>query len=281
MTAPVLSLHAVREAVRRALAEDVGRGDLTTRWIARPSDRAGGAITAQGRGVLAGVPVVQEVFRQLDPRVRVAAGKSEGAAVKPGDVLARISGPAAAVLTGERTALNFLGLLSGVATATAEFVRAVAGTRAGIYDTRKTDPGLRRLVKYAVAAGGGCNHRMGLYDAILIKDNHIALAGSLTEAVRRVRAGSRKRLPVEVEAESLAQVREALAAGAEIILLDNLGPADLRAALKLTHGRAETEVSGEMNLAKSRAAARLGVDRISVGALTHSSRWLPMHLELE
>jgi nicotinate-nucleotide pyrophosphorylase (carboxylating) len=278
---PYLSPAAVTEAVRRALAEDVGRGDITTRWIARASDRARGAISAQAEGVVAGVPVVKEVYRQLDPRVTVTAVAPEGAAVKPGDVLVTLAGPAAPILTGERTALNFLGLLSGIATATAHYVRAVRGTRTGIYDTRKTAPGLRRLVKYAVAAGGGCNHRMGLYDAVLIKDNHIALAGSLTEAVRRVRAGARRRLPVEVEAENLRQVREALAAGVEIILLDNLSPAQLKQALALTRGRVETEVSGDMDPAKSRAAAKFGVDRISVGALTHSSRWLPMHMEFK
>jgi nicotinate-nucleotide pyrophosphorylase (carboxylating) len=278
---PILPRQAVRDAVRRALNEDVSRGDITTRWIARPSDRARGVITAQATGVLAGVPVVQEVFRQLAACVCVRAGKPEGAAVKPGDVLAVISGPAAPVLTGERTALNFLGLLSGVATAASRFVAAVHGTRTGIYDTRKTPPGLRRLVKYAVAVGGGRNHRLGLYDAVLIKDNHIALAGTVTEAVRRVRTGTRSRLPIEVEAENLDQVREALAAGAEIILLDNLGPADLRRALAMTRGRAQTEVSGDMDPDRSRAAALLGVDRVSAGALTHSCRWLAMHLELE
>lgn len=276
-----LPTHAVAETVKRALAEDVGRGDITTRWIARPSDRVRGVITAQAEGVLAGVPVVREVYRRLDPRVRVKAGRAEGAVVKPDDVLATLAGPAAAVLTGERTALNFLGLLSGIASLTFRYVQAVKGTQTGVYDTRKTAPGLRRLVKYAVAAGGGRNHRIGLYDGILIKDNHIALAGSLTEAVRRARAGSKGRLPIEVEAENLDQVREALEAGADILLLDNLNTADLIRALNIARGRVQTEVSGDMDLDKTRAAAKLGVNRISVGALTHSARWLAMHLELE
>jgi nicotinate-nucleotide pyrophosphorylase (carboxylating) len=282
MPRPVhVPLEAVEDAVTRALAEDIGAGDVTTRAIARAGDRVRAEITAQATGVLAGVPLVQAVYRRLDRRVRVRPLRREGAAVRSGDPLAAVSGPAAAILTGERTALNFLGLLSGLATAAARYARALRGTGAAVYDTRKTAPGLRRLAKYAIAVGGGRNHRFGLYDGILIKDNHIRLAGSLTEAVRRVRARYGRRLPVEVEAENLDQVLEALAAKAEIILLDNLSPAQLKRALALIHGRAETEVSGAMDLPATRAAARLGVDRISVGALTHSSPWLPLHLEFE
>lgn len=273
--------EAVEEAVTRALAEDLGAGDVTTRAVARPSDRVRGVITAQAAGVLAGLPLVQAVYRRLDRRVRVRPLRREGAEVRSGDPLAAVSGPAAPILSGERTALNFLGLLSGVATAAARYARAVRGTRTRIYDTRKTAPGLRHLVKYAVAVGGGCNHRFGLYDAVLIKDNHIRLAGSLTEAVRRVRKRLGRHFPVEVEAENLDQVLEAIAAQADLILLDNLSPARLRRAVALIRGRAETEVSGAMDLPAARAAARLGVDRISVGALTHSSPWLPLHLEFE
>lgn len=269
----------LRRCVRAALAEDVGRGDLTTRAVARPGDRVRGVITAQAAGIAAGLPAVREVFRQLDPRVRVRGG-SEGARVRPGTVLAWIEGPARAVLTGERTALNFFGLLSGIATQTDRWLRA-AGPRSPIFDTRKTPPGLRRLAKYAVAVAGGRNHRLGLFDAVLIKDNHLRLAGSVGEAVRRVRRRRGRRLPVEVEAETLAQVEEALAAGAERILLDNLPPRTLRRAVARIGRRAEIEVSGRVTPAAARRAAALGVDRISVGALTHSAPWLAMHLELE
>jgi nicotinate-nucleotide pyrophosphorylase (carboxylating) len=271
----------VAEAVRRALAEDIGTGDVTTRAIARDHDRVRGIISAQAAGVVAGLPVAQEVFRQLDARTRFRRLCPEGASVRRGTALAEIYGPAAAVLTGERTALNFLGLLSGIATATRNFVRALGRTQARVYDTRKTPPGLRRLAKYAVAAGGGNNHRAGLYDAVLIKDNHIRLAGGLAEAVRRARRAARGRLPIEVEAENLNEVREALEAGADIILLDNMPASRLRRAVALARGRAVLEVSGGLRLPQARAAARLGVDRISIGALTHSSPWLPLHLELE
>jgi nicotinate-nucleotide pyrophosphorylase (carboxylating) len=276
-----LPKNIVIEAVKRALAEDVGAGDITTQWIVRTGDHMQGVISAQAEGVVAGVPLVQEVFRQLSPKVSVKPMCPEGRKVKPGDALVRISGPAAPVLTGERTALNFLGMLSGMATQTRHYVEAVAGTSAKIYDTRKTPPGLRVLAKYAVAAGGGTNHRMGLYDAVLIKDNHIGLAGTLADAVYRIRARMRKKVEVEVEAETLAQVREALAVKAEAILLDNMPLMQLREALRLINHQAVVEVSGSVKLAEVRTIAHLGVDRISVGALTHSAPWLAMHLEWE
>jgi nicotinate-nucleotide pyrophosphorylase (carboxylating) len=271
----------ITDMVARALAEDVGFGDITTRAITREKDAMRGSITAQAPGVVAGIPLVREVFRQLDARVKVEPVTADGTKVKPGQELVRLVGPAGAILTGERTALNFLGMLSGMATLTHRYVEAVAGTSTKIYDTRKTPPGLRLLSKYAVAAGGGTNHRIGLFDAILIKDNHIGLAGSVTQAVIRMRAHDRKHLPVEVEAETLSQVEEALAIKAEVILLDNMSFAHLRDAVKLINHRAEVEVSGSVPLAAVRTIAHLGVDRISVGALTHSAPWLPMHLEWE
>jgi nicotinate-nucleotide pyrophosphorylase (carboxylating) len=271
----------ITDIVAQALAEDVGTGDITTRAIARERDAMRGSISAQAPGVVAGLPLVREVFRQLDAKVKVEPVVEDGTKVKPGDELVRLSGPAAAILTGERTALNFLSMLSGMATATNRYVEAVAGTSTKIYDTRKTPPGLRLLAKYAVAAGGGINHRLGLFDAVLIKDNHIGLAGSVMEAVIRMRSHDRKHLPVEVEAETLLQVQEALDAKAEVILLDNMPFVQLRGAVKLINRRAEVEVSGSVPLAEVRSIAHLGVDRISVGALTHSAPWLPMHLEWE
>ena len=276
-----LSKPIITRIVKRALAEDLGPGDLTTRSIARASDRMRGAISAQAVGVVAGIPLVVEVFRQLDPRVNVIGVRADGTSVAPGDELVKISGPAAPILFGERTALNFLGMLSGIATLTARYVRAVVGNKTKIFDTRKTPPGLRLLAKYAVAAGGGSNHRIGLFDGILIKDNHIGLAGSVTEAVRRAGKSNRRRMPVEVETENLDQVQEALDAGAEIILLDNMNLKQLQRAVALIGGRAEIEVSGSVDLMAVKSISALGVDRISVGALTHSAPWLPMHLEWE
>lgn len=276
-----LSPRLIADVVKQALKEDVGPGDVTTNAIAKPHDTARGAVLAQAKGVIAGVPLAQEVYRQLSSRVKITVLKKDGSRVKPGDAVLRLAGPAAPILTGERTALNFLGLMSGTATRTAEFADAVGKSRSKIYDTRKTPPGLRALVKYAVLAGGGCNHRLGLYDAVLIKDNHIRLAGSVTEAIQRVRTRTNGRLPIEVEAENLAQVMEALDARADIILLDNLDHGQLKQAVRLIRRQALTEVSGGVNFFSARRAAALGVDRISVGALTHSAPWLSLHLELE
>ncbi len=277
----VLSKKAMSEAVKHALAEDVGSGDITTQGIARSGDTIAGYIAAQADGVVAGIPVVEEVFRQLHKQIKIVVRKKDGAPVRSQDVILRIQGPALPILTGERTALNFLGMLSGVASVTRTYVDAIKGSKTEVLDTRKTTPGLRRLVKYAVAIGGGRNHRMGLYDAVLIKDNHIALAnGSITEAIQRVRKHSEKRMLLEVEAETLEQVREAVEAGVDIILLDNLSGRALRQAVACVKGRALIEVSGSISLSSAKVAAGLGVDRISVGALTHSVAWLPVHLEL-
>jgi len=262
---------AILDAIRRALAEDIGPGDVTTDWIVPPDAAMKGQVIAKQAGVAAGLDVAQAVYTTLDERVRFEACVPEGANVANRQVLARVSGPARALLTGERTALNFVGRMSGIATLTRQFVDAVAGTRAIILDTRKTAPGLRAVDKLAVRRGGGQNHRAGLYDMILIKDNHIDFAGSLVEAVRRARlaAGS---LEIEVETRTLEDVRAALAVGVERILLDNMTPEMMRQAVEMTAGRARLEASGNVNLSNVRQVAETGVDFISIGALTHSAR---------
>jgi nicotinate-nucleotide pyrophosphorylase (carboxylating) len=219
------------ELVRRALAEDVGRGDVTTQATIAPGTRSSARLVARQAGVVAGLPVAALTFAQLDPNVQFDTLTPDGSAVEAGTTLARVTGDAAALLTAERTALNFLGRLSGIATLAAQCAAAVAGTQARIVDTRKTTPGLRLLEKYAVRMGGARNHRAGLDDGILIKDNHIAAAGSLTLAVERARAHASHLLKIEVECESEAQVREAIAAGADAILLDNMTPDQLRSAV--------------------------------------------------
>ncbi len=262
---------AILDAIRRALAEDIGPGDVTTDWIVPPEAAMQGQVIAKQAGVVAGLDVAQAVYALLDARIAFESCVPEGAWVLDRQLLARVSGPARALLTGERTALNFLGRMSGIATLTRQFVDAVSGTKAVILDTRKTAPGLRALDKLAVHRGGGQNHRAGLYDMILIKDNHIDFAGSLVEAVRRARlaAGS---LEIEVETRTLEDVRAALAVGVERILLDNMTPEMMRQAVELTAGQARLEASGNVSLSNVRQVAETGVDFISIGALTHSAR---------
>jgi nicotinate-nucleotide pyrophosphorylase (carboxylating) len=274
-----VSVQVIDEVVARALAEDVGAGDLTTAATVDAGASARALITQKAPGVVFGLEVTEATFRALDPDVRTWRLAPEGEWREGGPVL-RIEGDARSLLSAERTALNFLGRLSGVATLTARYVREVAGTGARILDTRKTTPGLRALEKAAVAAGGATNHRAGLYDAILIKENHAALAGGVGEAVRRARAAAPD-LPLEVEARTLAEVEEALAAGAPRILLDNMSVAELRAAVRHVGGRAELEASGGLTLETLREAAASGVDFISVGALTHSAMALDFSLILE
>ena len=275
------SLRRVQELIDRALAEDAGARDATTAALVPPGVRARARIEQRAEGVLAGLDVAEAVFRRVDPSLRWRAHADEGA-WRAGGLAAEIAGPAAAVLTGERVALNFLGRLSGVATAAARFVAAVEGTGARILDTRKTTPGLRALEKRAVATGGAGNHRAGLYDAILVKENHAALAGGVGEATRRALAAARATgLAVEIECATLAEVDDALAAGAERLLLDNMGPDELRAAVGRARGRARTEASGGVTLESVRAIAETGVDFVSVGALTHSAPSLDFSLELE
>lgn len=269
------------EAVNIALKEDVGTGDITTSRTADKNKKAKGVIYAQADGVLAGMPLVKHIFQQLDKKVRFIPYKQDGETVKKGMALCMLQGPAAPILTGERTALNFLGLLSGIATKTAQFVYMVKGTSTVILDTRKTIPGLRHLVKYAVAAGGGVNHRFGLYDAILIKDNHIEMAGSITNAIKAIRQKGNRKITIEVEVESLTQVQEALENKADILLLDNFKLTGLRKAVKLIGKKAKTEISGGVTLQSLKTYAQLGVDGISVGAITHSAHWMPIYLEFE
>ena len=264
-----LDPSSYREIVRRALAEDACRDDVTTRATIPAAQRATGDLIANGACVLAGVDVAVEAFVQLDPGAEVDRRRRDGDRCAAGELIFRITGRAAALLGAERTALNFLQRMSGTATLTRRIVDAAAG-RVAIFDTRKTTPTLRVLEKHAVRAGGGASHRAALDDGILIKDNHIRIAGSVTEAVRRGRIAGRG-LPVEVEAQSLGEVDEAVAAGADIILLDNLSLADVRTAVDRIAGRARVEVSGGVTLERVAELAATGADRISVGALTHSA----------
>jgi nicotinate-nucleotide pyrophosphorylase (carboxylating) len=270
---------AYRELVRRALAEDFGWGDVTTEALVDRQRRARGLIVARSPCVIAGLDVAAEAFRQLDPGIAVTVRHGDGSRCEAGTTVAELLGQAAALLTSERTALNFLQRLSGIATLTRQFVDAAAG-RITILDTRKTTPLLRVLEKYAVRAGGGVNHRSGLDDGILIKDNHIELVGSVTDAVARMRRANRE-MPIEVEAESLEQVDEALRAGAETILLDNLSTPDIIEAVRRCRGRAKTEISGGVTLGRLPELAGTGADYVSIGALTHSAPAVDLSLDIE
>jgi nicotinate-nucleotide pyrophosphorylase (carboxylating) len=274
MTATVIS-----DVVARALAEDVGDGDVTTLATVPEQTRARATITQKAPGVVFGLELAEETFRSLDAAIEFERLVEEGVWRERGPVL-RLEGSARAVLTAERTALNFLQRLSGVATMTARCVKAIEGTGARILDTRKTTPGLRALEKAAVAAGGGTNHRAGLYDAILIKENHAAIAGGVGEAVRRARARAPE-LPLEVECRTLAEVDEALDAGARRLLLDNMTAEQLRGAVAHVDGRAELEASGGVTLKTLREIAGTGVQFVSVGALTHSAPALDLSLILQ
>jgi nicotinate-nucleotide pyrophosphorylase (carboxylating) len=274
-----LPASAYRDVVARALAEDIGPGDLTTGAIVPPSMRASGVLVARQTCVVAGLEVAREVFAQVSDAVVFTARKADGDLCAPDDILAEVAGPAASLLAGERTALNFLQRLSGIATLTRRYVDA-AGGRLSVLDTRKTTPGLRGLEKYAVRCGGGVNHRTALYDGILIKDNHIRLAGSIAEAVTRVRARG-STAPIEVEAQSLREVDDALAAGADIIMLDNLSDEEMRQAVAAIDGAARIEISGRVTLERMPALAALGADCVSVGALTHSAPAADISLEMD
>jgi len=276
-----LSAQAVAEVVAGALHEDVGAGDRTTEALVPRGAHCRARLFIEELGVVCGMPVASEVFAALDPAVSLVPLLAEGALIdSPPTAVADISGPARAVLTGERIALNLVARLSGVATLTRRYVDAVAGTGATILDTRKTTPGLRALEKYAVRCGGGANHRLGLHDAILVKENHLRIAGGITAAATAL-AGRADGVQVEVEAETQAQVEEALAAGISWILLDNMTPAEVGAAVALVDGRAELEASGGITLDNVRSYAETGVDFISIGALTHSARSLHVSLEVE
>ncbi len=268
----------ILESICRALDEDIQAGDVTTDSIVDLDATLRGQIVAKQSGVIAGLPVAEAVFHALEPRINFEAKVQDGEQVTNRAVLAEVDGAARALLTGERTALNFLGRMSGIATLTRKFVEAVSGTNAKILDTRKTAPGLRTTDKLAVRVGGGCNHRIGLFDMVLIKDNHIDFAGSIKSAVERVRATG-TRLEIEVEARTLQDVREALDLGVERILLDNMTVDVMRQAVALTNGRARLEASGNVTLETVASIAQTGVDFISVGALTHSVKVFDMSLE--
>ena len=281
MTTPLEPLDAgmYREIVRRALAEDFGWGDVTTETVIDRNQKAKAVMLAKAPCVIAGLDVASEAFRQMDPAIVITVNRQDGDRCQPGTVVAEYRGYAAAMLTAERTALNFLQRLSGIATLTRQFVDA-AGGRITILDTRKTTPLLRALEKYAVRVGGGSNHRSGLDDGILIKDNHIRLAGGVATAVTRMRKGNRE-MPTEVEAQSLEQVDEALEAGADIVLLDNLSTPDITEAVRRCRGRAKTEISGGVTLARMRELADTGADYVSIGALTHSAPSIDVSFEIE
>ena len=266
------------DCINRALEEDLGSGDVTTDSIVPAGASLRGRIIAKQDGIVAGLAVANEVFRSLNQTITFEAKVDEGSKVRRGAVLAELNGNARALLTGERTALNFLGRMSGIATLTRQFVDAIANTKTTILDTRKTAPGLRTLDKLAVQLGGGQNHRTGLFDMVLIKDNHIDFVGSITAAVERVRA-SGTGLPIEVETRTLENVREALQLGVERILLDNMSPETMLAAVKMADGRAKLEASGNVTLENVLEVAQTGVDYISVGALTHSPRVFDVSLE--
>jgi nicotinate-nucleotide pyrophosphorylase (carboxylating) len=274
--------QSVEDVVARALAEDVGPGDLTAEALVDPGRRARARIEQKEPGVLYGLDAAQAVFRRLDPLVQWRPIQAEGVWSKEAPVtVVELEGDARALLTGERVALNFLGHLSGIATLTASCVYALRGSGVEILDTRKTTPGLRLLEKRAVAAGGGRNHRMGLYDAILVKDNHIALAGGVGEATRRALARRPHGCPIEVECRTPADVEEALAAGADHLLLDNMDPAELRRAVEVAAGRAKLEASGGVTPETLREVAAAGVQFVSLGALTHSAPALDLSMTLE
>lgn len=274
-------MEIVREIVQRALAEDVGFGDLTSDSIVRENDITQGTILSRADGVVAGLSFAAEVFRQVDERISFELVVHDGERVSNGTVIARISGPARGVLTGERVALNLLQQLSGVATMTRRIVDQIGDNHARLLDTRKTVPGLRALQRYAVRVGGGSNHRFNLFDGVLIKENHITVAGGITPAIQRARSAIGPMTKIEVEVETLDGLDEALAAGADMILLDNMTPETLRQAVERTKGRVPLEASGDISEETAAAVAATGVDYFSSGALTHSARALNLSLLLE
>lgn len=275
-----LPVTLVAKAVAEALAEDLGlAGDITTDSTIPPGTLARAMLAARKPGVISGLKVAEAAFRALDSGVGFTPLVADGTRVAPGTVTAEIAGPARALLTAERVALNFMGRMSGIATLTRTYVDRIAGTRASIVDTRKTTPGLRAFEKYAVRCGGGMNHRVGLFDAVLIKDNHIVAAGGVSEAIAAARARAGHMVKIEVEVDTLAQLEVALTHRIDAVLLDNMTPAQLAKAVAMVGGRVLTEASGGVNLDTVRAIAESGVDLISVGALTHSAPVLDLGLD--
>lgn len=280
MSGPPLLRIMLEPLVRNALLEDLGRaGDLTTDAIVPVEARVETALVARQPGLIAGLDLARLAFELIDRGIDISIAKADGAAVAPGDLIATVSGPARGILTAERVALNFLGHLSGIASATASIVAAIKGTKAQIVCTRKTTPGLRAVEKYAVRMGGGHNHRFGLDDAVLIKDNHVAIAGSVTEALKRARQNVGHLVKIELEVDSLEQLAEALDIGVDAVLLDNMGPEMLAKAVAMVAGRAITEASGRVTPQTAPAIAASGVDLISIGWLTHSAAVLDIGLD--
>ena len=280
LAGPSLPTLMLEPLVRAALLEDLGRaGDLTTDAIVPATARAETALVARQAGVVAGLDLTSLAFRLVDPAIEITIERPDGTRLAPGDLVATIAGPARGMLTAERVALNFLGHLSGVASATATLVEAVRGHKARICCTRKTMPGLRAVQKYAVRVGGGVNHRFGLDDAVLIKDNHVAVAGGIGAAIRAARAGTGHLVKIEVEVDTLAQLEEALAVGIDAVLLDNMKPDELAKAVRMIDGRAIAEASGRITPATAPAIAAAGVDLISAGWLTHSASVLDIGLD--
>ena len=280
LAGPSLPTLMLEPLVRAALLEDLGRaGDLTTDAIVPATARAETALVARQAGVVAGLDLTSLAFRLVDPAIEIKIERPDGTRLAPGDLVATIAGPARGMLTAERVALNFLGHLSGVASATATLVEAVRGHKARICCTRKTMPGLRAVQKYAVRVGGGVNHRFGLDDAVLIKDNHVAVAGGVGAAIRAARAGTGHLVKIEVEVDTLAQLEEALAVGIDAVLLDNMKPDELAKAVRMIDGRAIAEASGRITPATAPAIAAAGVDLISAGWLTHSASVLDIGLD--
>jgi len=275
-----LGMDNIKTFISNALREDIGPGDLTTEALIQPDIEGKAELIAKEPLILAGIEVAREVFHQVNQDINFLGRHPDGEDLSSSTVIATISGPLRSLLTAERVALNLLQRLSGIATLTRQYVNGIEGTKARIVDTRKTTPGLRALEKYAVRIGGGKNHRFGLFDGILIKDNHIAAVGSLTEAVKRAREKVPHTLKIEVETENLDQVREAISAGAEIIMLDNMDIETMKEAVKLINGKALIEASGGINLNNVRQVAETGVDLISVGAITHSARSMDISMEI-
>lgn len=282
MTLTPLPRIIVEPLVRNALLEDLGlAGDITSAAVIPADHRSVVVMAAREPGVIAGLDAAELAFQLVDPTIVMRRQVQDGAAVAPGDIIATIEGPSRGLLTAERTALNFLGHLSGIASVTATIAAAISGTRASVACTRKTTPGLRALEKYAVRAGGGMNHRFALYDAVLIKDNHIAVARGVRDAIRSAKAGVGHLVKIEVEVDTLLQLREAMEEGVDAVLLDNMPPEQLREAVQIVAGRAITEASGRITPQTAAAIATTGIDLISVGWLTHSAPVLDIGLDFQ
>lgn len=278
------STENIQYIVKQALSEDVGKGDITTRLTIQANKNSIAYIIAKQNGIFAGKDVVQQVFKTIDPRVKIKFRVNDGEEFNKGDMIAELIGNTRTLLTGERTALNFLCRMCGIATLTKKFVDKVSHTKAKILDTRKTTPTLRILEKYAVKIGGGTNHRFGLYDMILIKDNHIKATGGIIKAIKRAQAGNKSKLPIEVETKNLSEVKQALTLRVPIIMFDNMNLKQIKQAVhlrRISKGKARLEVSGGVNLRNVQKIAETGVDYISVGALTHSAPIIDMSMKIE